>query len=63
MNRIMKVPIGLVFVALMLIVFTFVDYTWVFYTMGRAFFCGICIVGAGLLTAMNSEIIFWEYHE
>lgn len=63
MNRIMKVPIGLVFAALMLIVFTFVDYTWVFSTIGRGFFAGVCIVGGLILTAMNADINFWEYHE
>ena len=63
MNKIMKLPISVVWVLLMLIVFTFVEPTWIFETFLRGAFCVISIIGGGLLTGMNGDLGFWEYHE
>lgn len=63
MNKIMKLPISVAWIILMLIVFTFIDPTWIFESFFRGIFCIVSIVGAGLLTGMNGDLGFWEYHE
>lgn len=63
MNKIMKLPISVAWVLLMLIVFTFVEPTWIFETFLRGAFCVISIIGGGLLTGMNGDLGFWKYRE
>lgn len=63
MNKIMKLPISAAWVLLMVMVFTFVDPTWIFETFLRGVFCVISIVGGALLSAMNADLGFWEYDE
>lgn len=63
MNKIMKLPISVAWVILMIIVFTFVDPTWILDTFLRGTFCVICIIVGGVLTGMNGGIGFWEYRE
>lgn len=59
MQNFKKLPISVVWLLLMILTFTFVDYTWIFSAAARMFFALVSLVGAGVLTAMNHDLKFW----
>lgn len=59
MTNFKKLPISVVWLLLMILTFTFVDYTWIFSAAARMVFALVSLVGAWVATAMNHDLKFW----
>ena len=59
-NKLKRVPIAIITLIMTTLVFTFVQYDWIFSMSGRFFFTTVVIVVGGFLSAMNYDLKFWK---
>lgn len=62
-NVIKRVPISIVWLIIMIISFTFVNYEWITTSAGRFSFVLITFSGGLIATAANSDLNFWKYEK